>query len=265
MNNIFTEDIIISKIIGVTAAESRTGMSYFYSRPHHALIYKVSGAMKCYFGDCELEFSQNDIVYIPKWLTYRSMASSEPAGEYIIINFDTIDEHPANEIYVAHFENHSNLYSLFSKCAEEWMFKDSAHLFSCRSYTYKILALIARALDGSSSEIRKKIQPGLEFMRHNISDCSLTVLQMAEVSGMSESNFRKMFKEVFLVSPSRYIMSVRIGRAKDLLTSDGASGEYLTVSEVSRLVGFVDTDSFSRIFKKEVGMPPSEWQKMKIL
>ncbi len=132
-------------------------------------------------------------------------------------------------------------------------------MFSCRSYTYKILALMARALDGSDAETRRKLQPGLEFMRRRIDDCSLTVLQMAEAASLSESTFRKLFKEVFLVSPSRYIMSVRIGQAKELLCSDGASGEYLTVADAARAVGFVDADSFSRAFKREVGMPPGEW------
>ena len=262
MSDFFRQDIIISQLVSVTSADSRAEMSYFFERPHHALIYKVSGVMRCFFADREIEFTRNDIVYIPKGMTYRSMASSDPPGRYIIINFDTLGDFPADEIQVARFENHSNLYSLFSKCADEWLFKDSAHLLSCRSYTYKILALMARALDGSDASIRAKIQPALEFMRRRIDDPALTPVLMAEAAGLSEVQFRRLFKSVFLVSPSRYVTSVRVGQAKELLRSDGASAEYLTVQEVARAVGFADVDSFSRSFRREVGMSPGAWREM---
>ena len=260
MNSFFENDVVISRLVSVTTADSRAEMSYFFERPHHALIYKVSGGMKCYFGEREVEFTRNDIVYIPKGMTYRSMASSDPPGKYIIINFDTLGDFPADEISVARFENHSNLYSLFSKCADEWLFKDSAHLLSCRSYTYKILALMARALDGSDAAVRVKIQPALEFMRRRIDDPALDPALMAEAAGLSDAQFRRLFKSVFLVSPSRYILSVRIGQAKELLRSDGASAEYSTVAEVARAVGFADCDSFSRAFRREVGMAPGVWR-----
>ena len=255
---IFDGDIIISELISVTSADSRAQMSYFYSRPHHALIYKVSGAMRCFWDDREIEFSQNEIVYIPKGMTYRSMAASDPPGKYIIINFDTLGDFPAEEILVAKFENHSNLYSLFSKCAGEWLMKDSAHILSCRSYTYKILALMARALDGSDAQTRKKIAPGLDFMRLHIDDPELCPARMAEAAELSETGFRRLFKSVYLVSPSRYLTSVRIGLAKELLISDGASVAP-TVASVSTAVGFADVDSFSRAFRREAGMSPSEW------
>ena len=253
---------MVSELISLTRADSRSETSYFYERPHHALIYKVSGEMCCRYRDKQVSFTRNDIVYIPKGMTYRSCAVSDPPGQYILINFDTIGEFPADEIIVASFENHSNLYSLFSKCAEEWLFKDSAHILSCKSYIYKILALMARALDGSDAEVRKRIQPALEYMRLHIDDRTLTPGAMADAAGLYEAQFRKLFKSVFLVTPARYITSVRIGQAKELLRPDGASAAVLTVEETARIVGFSDSDSFSRSFRREAGMSPGEWRKL---
>lgn len=255
------EDITITRLIGVAIGESRSEMSYFFERKHHALIYKISGEMRCYWDEREVSFSRNDIVYIPKGMTYRSCASSDPPGRYIIINFDTLEELHENEISVAHFENHTKLYSLFSKCAEEWAFKDSAHILSCRSYTYKILALMVRALDGSDAAARQRLEPALEFMRLKISDPLLTPALMAEAAKLSEAQLRRLFHSVFLVSPSRYILSVRLGQAKELLSSDGASAQMMTVEQVAGIVGFVDADSFSRAFRREVGMSPGEWRR----
>lgn len=258
-------DLIISRLVSVTAADSRLGMSYFYERPHHALIYKVSGVMRCLYRDKQVEFSRNDIVYIPKGMTYRSTAVSDPPGKYIIINFDTVDgdDPTPDEILVATFENHANLYSLFSKCADEWLFKDSAHLLSCRSYTYKILALLARSLDGSDAQARRRIQPSLEYLRLHIDDPSLDLPTLAEVSGLGEQQFRRLFKSVFMVAPSRYITSVRVGRAKELLDSDGAAAQDATVEEIARQLGFSDADTFSRCFRREVGVSPGAYRSKK--
>ncbi len=259
--NIFNTDFTISHIVSVTFAESRAGMSYFYSRPHHALIYKVSGVMSCMYGSTRLEFSRNDIVYIPKGMTYRSVAVSDPPGKYIIINFDSVDSPSPDEILVAHFENHANLYSLFSKCADEWLFKDSAHGFSCKSYAYKILALMARALDGSDESARRRIAPSLEYLRLHISDPSLDAAALARASDLSEAQFRRLFKSVFLVAPTRYITSVRVGQARELLDSDGASAQDATLEEIALQLGFTDADGFARAFRREVGMSPGEYRK----
>lgn len=255
---IFASDIIVTRIAGVTSEESKLDMNYFYDRPHHALIYKVSGTMVCYYRDRTVEFSGNDIVYIPKGMTYRSRLRSE--GKYIIINFDTAEEYPADDIFVARFENHSNLYSLFSKCAEEWMFKDSAHLLGCKSYVYKILALMARALDGSDTEIRRRIAPSLEYLHRHINDPSLDVGMLAAAAELSETQFRRLFKKIYIVAPSRYIISVRIGQAKDMLSAEGSSRQCMGVAEIAAAVGFTDAESFTKLFRREVGMTPQEFR-----
>ena len=67
----FSSDINVTRIISVTSEESRRDTNYFYSRPTHALIYKVSGTMVCYYNDAatgkpkELEFSKFIMIYRP--------------------------------------------------------------------------------------------------------------------------------------------------------------------------------------------------------
>ena len=247
----FLSDVVVTRIDGVRSRESKRDMNYFYCRPHHALIYKVSGEMTCWFGKREVSFSKNDIVYIPRGMTYRSKLRSD--GRYIIIDFDTLLDYPADEIIVARFENHSNLYSLFSKCAEEWAFRDTAHTLSCKAYVYKILALMARQLDGSDKELRAKLAPAIEYMRLHINDQSLTTEKLAEAAGMSEPYFRSLFGQLYIVPPKRYIISVRIGQAKSML-EEGTS-----VARTAEAVGFTDTESFTKLFKREAGMSPRDW------
>ncbi|MBQ8508592.1 MAG: helix-turn-helix transcriptional regulator [Clostridia bacterium] len=250
----FAGDITITRVASVVSEESKRDMNYFFDRPHHALIYKISGAMVCWWEDKTAEFAENDVVYIPRGMTYRSRMKSD--GKYIIINFDTAEEIAPDGIHVAHFENHSNLCSLFTKCADEWLFKDTAHLLNCKSYIYRILALMGRALDGGDADSRKKIQPALDYLRLHINDAGLRPEELAAVCHLGETQFRKLFKRVLLVTPSRYIGSVRIGQAKDLLKSDC----FVSVSDVAASVGFSDAETFTRLFRREVGVTPGVYR-----
>ena len=58
------------------------------------------------------------------------------------------------------------------------------------------------------------------------------------------------------VTPMQYIISLRIQQAQRLL----GTSEY-NVTEVSSLVGYDNPLYFSRLFKKQTGMSPSEYRK----
>ncbi len=76
-----------------------------------------------------------------------------------------------------------------------------------------------------------------------------------EISGLGERRFNDLFKISFGVTPNRYIILTRVEFAKTLLGSG-----YLSISEIAEKSGFSDIYYFSKLFKKEVGVSPSEWK-----
>ncbi|MFD0712876.1 response regulator [Paenibacillus sp. GCM10027626] len=64
-----------------------------------------------------------------------------------------------------------------------------------------------------------------------------------------------LFKQVKGMNVTDYLTQVRLDRAKELLR--GAS---VKTYEIARLVGYQDEKYFSRLFKKKVGMTPSEFR-----
>ncbi len=68
----------------------------------------------------------------------------------------------------------------------------------------------------------------------------------------------RLFKRYTRQTIHNYLMSVRITQAKDLLLA-GTS-----VSGAASLVGFEDFAYFSRLFKKQTGLPPSEFSKNRV-
>lgn len=80
--------------------------------------------------------------------------------------------------------------------------------------------------------------------------------QYARSHGMSVSWFIRNFKEYTGATPTQYILSLRISNAQSLLENTNYN-----VSEISNIVGYENPLYFSRLFKKQCGMAPSEFRR----
>ncbi len=88
--------------------------------------------------------------------------------------------------------------------------------------------------------------------------CSnISVAQLAQIAGYSERQFLRLFKAVFATTPNQYILSLRIRKAQQLLKNRD-----MTIGEAAWHCGYDDYNYFSRIFKKQTGMTPTEYQKL---
>ncbi len=83
----------------------------------------------------------------------------------------------------------------------------------------------------------------------------LSVADVAAEIGFERSYFSVKFKEHVGLSPHKYLTTLRIGKAAQLL-----SGAEHTVSEIAESVG-LDPVNFARLFKKETGLSPLEYRK----
>ena len=63
------------------------------------------------------------------------------------------------------------------------------------------------------------------------------------------------FKSVTKMSPQEYLMNYRMEQAKNMLKNTD-----MKVSDVAETVGYHDPLTFSKMFKKSVGMSPSEYR-----
>jgi AraC-like DNA-binding protein len=72
---------------------------------------------------------------------------------------------------------------------------------------------------------------------------------------MSPSRFCREFKAEFGVTFVEYLASYRVIQAKRLLTNPT-----MAVADVASAVGFNDPSYFTRVFKKQEGVSPSEYR-----
>ena len=91
-----------------------------------------------------------------------------------------------------------------------------------------------------------------KFMLSNY-QYNVPLAELAKMSGRSLSTFNRDFRNIFNESPHRWIMRMRLQKAKDLLVSTARSA-----SEIYLELGFKDLAHFSRTFKKAFGVNPSK-------
>jgi len=80
---------------------------------------------------------------------------------------------------------------------------------------------------------------------------------LARKASLSKFHFCRVFKRYTGMNPMKYVNSLRIGRAKELL-----AGNKNSVSLVASEVGFRDLSNFIRQFKKNTGVTPTAYRQM---
>jgi len=98
------------------------------------------------------------------------------------------------------------------------------------------------------------IKKSLEFVETNYSR-KLNISEMAKSVGLNKNYFSTFFRVNIGVTPQKYIIRFRINKACELMANQG-----LTISDISRSVGYDDTLGFSKIFKKEKGLSPKNYR-----
>lgn len=86
-------------------------------------------------------------------------------------------------------------------------------------------------------------------------DAPVLLETAAREAGMSPFHFLRSFSRTFDETPRAYVQRLRLARAMERLAR-GAS-----VTDVCFEVGYASLGSFSTLFAKRLGLPPSAWQR----
>ena len=97
-----------------------------------------------------------------------------------------------------------------------------------------------------------------DYIDMHAGESSLSLVEVSEHIGMSSTWFSTLFKEKGGCSFKEYVDMVRLEKARDLLTTTEA-----TVEVVAEKVGYNNSYSFTRFFKKYTGVTPNAYRLMK--
>lgn len=94
----------------------------------------------------------------------------------------------------------------------------------------------------------------VEFIEQHLAD-EISLATLAELAGLSLYHFARAFKQSFGAPPHRYHMGRRMDRAKSLLQRPA-----LSVTQIGARIGFRETSSFTKAFRKFTGLTPTEYR-----
>ena len=83
----------------------------------------------------------------------------------------------------------------------------------------------------------------------------ISAKDVAGILGYSDVYFSKVFKQLFDDNFVNYLTKIRIDRAKVLLKDVS-----FNIKEVGKSVGYADSNYFTKVFKRSIGMSPSEYR-----
>lgn len=114
------------------------------------------------------------------------------------------------------------------------------------------------AHEESKKEMEQIIDKVQEYLDANYMH-SISTEMLSNMFGYVPSYLSQIFRRYKDISPSEYLVRYRVKKAKELMDTDTD----ILVKQVAELVGYTDQYYFSKIFKKETGIWPKEYQKAK--
>lgn len=150
-------------------------------------------------------------------------------------------ENTVNESYPGHYLELLNITSVQE--LSEWM----------QEFTKRIILLFD---DNNGENYKMVISKAIDFIDNHYYE-DLSVQRVAQNVYLNSNYFSHLFKKIRKESFTDYLNKVRIEKAKSLLTEN-----IYKVYEVSDMVGYSDYKYFSSVFKKLVGVSPTEYNKL---
>jgi AraC-like DNA-binding protein len=98
------------------------------------------------------------------------------------------------------------------------------------------------------------VQQGMEYIEIHYAE-GISVERVSEFVGIERTRFTKQFRKTYGATPMQVIQNLKMKEAKLLLEQTTYK-----LSEIAHSVGYPDLFSFSKAFKKNVGMPPNRYR-----
>lgn len=99
------------------------------------------------------------------------------------------------------------------------------------------------------------VKKALDFIEKNMDNTSYGVESLSSDIGMSRMNFYRKIQSITGQTPTEFIRTIRLKRAAQLLSG----GSKLSMSEVADMVGFNSSSYFTKCFKEQFGVLPTQY------
>lgn len=226
------------------------------------LYIVIEGEYNAFINDKKFRVCENDILYVPADYVYTSSGISERFS-FIAVYFDVAShpDQPNKGFFTKPFKMQANeeIKQKFINLYEEISLKNVGYLITSKAILYDILKICL--INSWKSEIPEGyylIKKAISYIRDNYTQENIDVNYLAELCGITPTYFINVFKNIYKKTPKKYLVEMRIEKAKELLIYSRYS-----VSEIAEKLGYSDNTYFSNAFKSFTGTSPLNFRKNK--
>ncbi|MDB5709690.1 MAG: Transcriptional regulator, AraC family [Sphingomonas bacterium] len=249
----------------------------------YLLVYVISGAGRFSVDDDAFDVGPADLIWIPPGVLHE-MRGHPPRMFVAYLHFDLVydpqrsprvrsgaayptDDHPDMHPLFARqpiagwrgklpVVNGPAIYALMKQAIAEQ--RGARRPLCVSGLMLQIIGEIATGLSPSAA-IAGARWPALRLAAERIfatPEAELDLPAMARAAQLSESHFRKLFRETHGESPRAMRNRALMQKACELVLHSGAS-----LSQIAFQLGFSTVHNFSRAFSREIGTSPRDYQR----
>lgn len=215
------------------------------NRPESSVIIVLRGHLEFIFSDTVIHCDKDRGIFVPEGSRYK--IKCHECTESILFSF--IGKHENVPFSVKGFDK-KTVVNLFEETEREFL-KTNKSFNKIFSLYYQVFSELL--------DMKSGFDKGEEYVRlaeniiiKKLADTSLSCNSVASEINVSEVYLRKLFSKYRGTSPSKYILDMRMKKARSFLS------EHYPVGEASEMVGYSDIYQFSRVYKKYYGYSPAK-------
>ena len=249
------DELRISDIDLIVKVPQPTGkLCFFENRKNYGLLFVEYGRLYYEYNGIKYLSDNSNVVFIPKGISY-TLHCTEDSSTYVI-NFNLFQHEDVDTIQSIRGFQTSSILNLLTNMERMWTLRSPSCIPRTMGILYEIIAKLSESVAPAYHPQYKikRIAPSIEYLEQNFSNPDINNELLASLSGVSTMYFRKLFTEIFNVSPMKYVYNLRMEKARALLRSG-----YFTIGDTAAAVGFTNVYHFSRFFKQCMGISPSQY------
>lgn len=247
-----------------------TSMPKAHFHETYEIYYLIEGKRRYVIEDKMYDIGPGDMILIPEMVTHKVWNNPDPdAKDYHMRFLLSPKKEDIPELFLPCFDTHfyhlnESERKVIVNCFEDLQRnqeKDEYTYYYYQANLIKILYTLTKSKSSSKSDMHLtrnsiRMQEAATYIKDHCAE-SITLEEIAYKYSFTKEYFSTIFKETTGYGVNEYLNQMRIAKSINLLTTTS-----LSIMEISYQCGYNDSNYFSAVFKKIIGMPPQKFRKV---
>ena len=223
-----------------------------HSHEHYEIMLVQTGDARFITEDEEIPIYEGSIIVTPPGIKHKVISDEKYNIISITGDFDQLSSFNSPAVL------HDNIYSEGKKLAELALYNRFINEEYFTSLCNAYIRFVLLNIEYPKNDMNAVVYKMMNEMKKNYGNSELSVVKLLRESGYAKDYVRTKFFEVTKMTPKKYLTTIRMKRAKELL---GIYGEDVSISRIAEQCGIVDPAVFSKNFKQFYGISPKQYIK----